>query len=130
MFLSYECSYWIAPLSQFILNCEVKINLYLKTLTIIKNRTAKFSALFCIMITYLCKEVYPQCASLTQGINPLTKLIKYECVTCKQSWIPMIIVIKITHYSMTFDDSAKIFMCSTARRVPVFAGMLDPIITS
>ena len=26
-----------------------------------------------IVITYLCKEVYPQHASLTQGINPSTK---------------------------------------------------------
>ena len=29
-----------------------------------------------IMITYLCKEVYPQCASLARGNNPLTKSIK------------------------------------------------------
>ena len=34
-----------------------------------------------IVITYWCKEIYPQCASLTRGINPSTKLIKYNLVT-------------------------------------------------
>ena len=31
--------------------------------------------IFFLVITYLCKEVYLQCASLTRGNNPPTKLI-------------------------------------------------------
>ena len=48
-----------------------------------------------VVITCSCKEVYPECASLGRGNNPLTKLIMlfvYLCVktgstaiTCKQS---------------------------------------------
>ena len=51
-------------------------SLDLITYTFLQNYVEAFLEIPGIMITFSCEEVYPQCAALTRGNNPLTKLIK------------------------------------------------------
>ena len=70
-----RCLFWTVTAAQlYQLNLSSNIDWF--TIDSLIWKFDSKTQLWGIVITYLCKAVYPQCASLTQGINPFTKLIK------------------------------------------------------